>query len=129
MNETCLNKLENRPATEARHNQRRHLTPAVNIYETKEAYVIEAEMPGVRKEDLAVTVEGNEVVIEGRRQADTGRAGLLYRESQDADFRRSFELHPEIDTTKIGARMNQGVLTLTLPKVELVKPRRVTVGD
>lgn len=55
----------------------------------------------------------------------TGQA--VFRESSPADFRRVFELDPAIDTAKTSARMEQGVLTLTLPKSERVKPRKITV--
>jgi HSP20 family protein len=51
----------------------------------------------------------------------------LFRESRDVDFRRVFELNPAIDTGKISARMDQGILTLTLPKSERVKPRKISV--
>jgi HSP20 family protein len=53
---------------------------------------------------------------------------LLYRESQTADFRRSFELDSSIDADKISARIEQGILTVTLPKAEQVKPRRIPVA-
>jgi HSP20 family protein len=57
------------------------------------------------------------------------KADSLYRESNSADFRRAFELDPVIDTSHIEARIDQGVLTLRLPKSERGKPRKVTVTD
>lgn len=105
------------------------LTPEVNIFETKDQYVLEAEMPGVNKEGLEVTLEGNLLSLVGRRTDDAPKAELLYRESRPADFRRVFELDPAIDTAKITAKMDQGVLTLALPKAERVKPRKIAVGD
>jgi HSP20 family protein len=106
---------------------RQHLTPDVNIFETKDAYVLQAEMPGVSKEGLEVTLEGNELTIHGRRQPLETGAQLLYRESTAADYRRVFEIDPAIDTAKIDAKVEQGVLTLVLPKSEQVKPRKVVV--
>ena len=104
-----------------------YISPKVNITQNKDGYVLEAEMPGVAKEGLEISVEENELTITGRRLPDPS-ANLLYRESQRADYRRVFELDPSIETGKIGARIEQGILTLTLPKAEKVKPRRITVN-
>ncbi len=105
------------------------VSPEVNIFETQDGYVLEAEMPGVNKDGLEITVAGNEISIIGRRSTETATGEPLFRERAAADFRRVFELDPAIDTSKINAKMNQGVLTLTLPKSEEVKPRRITVSD
>jgi HSP20 family protein len=107
--------------------EQRWLQPQVNIVETKEAYLLEAEMPGVSKEGLEVQLEGNELTIFGRRTHESVGAELIYRESYDRDFKRTFELDPTIDTQKISARMDNGVLHLTLPKAEKVKPRKITI--
>jgi len=104
-----------------------YVAPEVNIVETKDGYVLEAEMPGVSKKGLEITLEGNEITITGHRQVEEIGGEALLRESRVADFRRVFELDPAIDTSKINARMDQGVLTLTLPKSEKVKPRKITV--
>lgn len=106
-----------------------YISPEVNIFETKEGYVVEAEMPGVTKEGLDIALEANTVTIHGRRNQSEARGEVLYRESSAADYRRVFELDPAIDTTKIEAKINQGVLTLHLPKSEAVKPRKVVVND
>lgn len=103
--------------------------PRVNIFETRDAYRLEAEMPGVGKEGLDVLLDGNELTILGRRPAATLNAEYLHRESRPTDYRRVFELDPAIDTAKIGARMEQGVLILDLPKCEHVKPRKVAITD
>ncbi len=102
-------------------------SPEVNIYETSEGYVLEAEMPGVNKEGLEITLEGNEITIVGHRHVAPLSGEALFRESFRGDFRRVFELDPAIDTSRIAARMDQGVLTLTLPKSERVKPRKIKV--
>ena len=86
-------------------------------------------LPGVNRQGLAITLEGNEITLVGRRTVEPAKGEALFRERGVADFRRVFELDPAIDTAKISASMEQGVLTLTLPKSERVKPRKITVND
>lgn len=105
------------------------VVPVVNIFETPDGYALEAEMPGVSKDGLEITLEGDEITIIGRRTASPVSGELLFRECPTADYRRVFELDPAIDTNKISAKMEQGMLTLNLPKPEQVKPRRITVSD
>jgi len=103
-------------------------TPEVNIWENQDNYVVEAEMPGVSKEGLEITLEGSELTLTGRRSYEAPLPGhTVYRESRQAGYRRVFELDPMIDIGKIKAQMNQGILTLTLPKQEKVKPRKITI--
>lgn len=122
-------KSETRTPREATSASRNFITPDVNIYETKDGYVLEAEMPGVNKNTLEITLEGGELTILGRRKLDIPNAEVLLRESSEADFRRVFELDPEIDTAKITAQIEQGLLTVHLPKAERAKPRRIEVTD
>ena len=72
-------------------------------------------------------MEGNELTITGRRGPGTVSGDAIFRERQSADYRRVFELDPAIDTSKVSAKMEQGILTLTLPKSERVKPRKISV--
>jgi len=126
---TTLNKPT--PQTDAAQNganRVNYLTPLANILESKDGYVLEAEMPGVNKEGLEITVENGELTIVGHRAAVETRGREMYRESRAFDYRRSFELDPSIDTAKITAKIDQGVLTLHLPKAESVKPRKIAVG-
>ena len=104
-----------------------YFAPEVNIFETRDGYVLEADMPGVSKEGLEITLEGNEMTLVGHRQPEPTSGELLFRESRLADYRRVFELDPAVDTNKVSAKMEQGVLTLTLPKSERVKPRKIAV--
>ena len=120
--ETCSVPTERAQATQ-------FVAPDVNIYETKDGYTLEAEMPGVNKDGLEISLEGHEITITGRRTAEVVSGETLFRERHGADYRRVFELDPAIDTSKISARMNQGVLLLTLPKSEQVKPRKITVVE
>jgi HSP20 family protein len=105
------------------------VSPEVNIFETPDGYVLEAEMPGVNKQGLDISVEASTLTIQGRREKVGLKAELLYRESVSGDYRRVFELDPAIDTARIEAKLDQGVLTVRLPKSERVKPRKVTVSD
>lgn len=120
--------LENGTANE-RTGRDEYVAPVVNIYETKEGFVLEAEMPGVSKEGLQVTLEGAEITIIGRRNAEAVTGEALHHERHAADYRRVFGLDPAIDTSKISAKMEQGVLTLTLPKSERVKPRKIVISE
>jgi len=106
---------------------RPYISPDVNIYETPNSYTLEAEMPGVTREQLEVTLDGNSLTLVGHRTDAPPPGNVLYRESQSADFRRVFELDPVIDSQKIRAHMDQGLLTLELPKMEAVKPRHIVV--
>ena len=117
---------ENRNAVQRRAEQ--FVTPVASVVEDSDAYLLRVEMPGVNKEGLEISVENNELTITGRRDLAQIEGTLIHRESRTEDFRRVFELDPSIDTSKISGRIDQGVLTLTLPKAEQVKPRKITVS-
>lgn len=120
---------EERTERRARPVQETWFSPEVNIFETKDGYILEGDMPGVNKEGLEVTLEGNTLTIVGRRNEPAFGAPAVYRESRDGHFRRVFELDPAIDTSKISAKMEQGILKLHLPKADKVKPRKIRVTD
>ena len=104
------------------------IAPAATVLENAEGYTLEVEMPGVSKENLEMWIENNELTILGRRSLPSVEGTLLHRESRQENFRRAFELDPSIDAEKISAKIEQGVVTLTLPKAEQVKPRKITVA-
>ncbi|HYJ03931.1 MAG TPA: Hsp20/alpha crystallin family protein [Chthoniobacterales bacterium] len=104
------------------------IAPAATVLENAEGYTLEVEMPGVSKENLEMWVENNELTIVGRRSIPSVEGTLLHRESRQENFRRAFELDPSIDAEKIRAKIEQGVVTLTLPKAEQVKPRKISVA-
>ncbi len=104
-----------------------YATPPADVESAKEGYTIRAEMPGVDKSGLEVTVDNGELTILGHRHTEEFAGEPVYREIRRNDFRLVFELDPAIDTARITARIDQGVLTLTLPKAESVKPRKITV--
>jgi HSP20 family protein len=105
-----------------------YVLPAVDIYATEDGYVLEADMPGVTRDGLEVSLDRNELTLVGSRQAHSYDS-VHYRESGEGDFRRVFELDPEIDTEKIAARVDNGVLTLKLSRREHLKPRKIAIGD
>jgi len=117
---------ENRNAVQRRAEQ--FVTPVASVVEDGDAYLLKVEMPGVNKEGLEISVENNELTITGRRDLAQIEGSLIHRESRTEDFRRVFELDPSVDTSKISARIDQGFLTLTLPKAEQVKPRKIAVS-
>jgi HSP20 family protein len=126
----AMTKAEKRPVAETQQStSRNYVSPRVNITETKDGYLLEAEMPGVNKQGLEISLEGNELTFIGRRQEEAQGLELVYRESAKRDFRRVFVLDPTIDSAKIEAKMENGVLRLHLPKAEQVKPRRITVTE
>jgi HSP20 family protein len=103
------------------------VAPLVDIKSTPEEYVLHAEMPGVNKDGIEVKVENGDLIITGRRHPIEISGELAHRESRSNDFRRVYELDPSIDTSRITARIENGVLTVRLPKAESVKPRRIEV--
>ncbi len=104
------------------------VAPPASVVEGGEGYTLEVEMPGVSKEGLDISVENNELTIVGRRSLPVVEGTLIHHESRPENFRRTFELDPSIDANKISARIEQGLATLTLPKAEHVKPRKITVS-
>lgn len=117
---------ENRKSDQQRSEQ--FVTPVASVIEGADVYMLNVEMPGVNKEGLEISVENNELTIIGRRSLPQIDGTLIHRESRQENFRRVLELDPSIDMSKISARIDQGVLTLTLPKAEQVKPRKITVS-
>jgi HSP20 family protein len=103
--------------------------PDVDIGENGESVKVVANMPGVDEKSVDVTVENNVLRIEGRAQVEKP-AGyeLVGREYAATRFRRDFSLSDSVDTTRIQARMKNGVLLVTLPKREEVKTRKIEIS-
>jgi HSP20 family protein len=106
--------------------EERYAIPPVDIYEKPDALTVLADLPGVAPEGLSVHVDQGVLTIEGK--VDAGKGGnLLLEEFGLTSFYRQFRIAETVDTQKIRASMKNGVLHLTLPKVEKVKPRRIPV--
>ena len=103
-------------------------TPTASVVEDADGYLLQVEMPGVNKEGLEISLEDNELTIIGRRSLPTIDGAVIHCESRQENFRHTFELDPSIDGNKINAKIEQGILTLTLPKAEHVKPKKITVS-
>ena len=104
------------------------IAPSASVVEAADGYTLEVEMSGVNKERLEISVENNELTIVGRRSLPAVEGTLIHRESRPENYRRTFELDPSIDANKISAKIDQGVVTLTLPKAENVRRRKITVS-
>lgn len=102
--------------------------PTVDIYETQNALTVILEMPGVEKSNVEIRVEEDVLYVEGRLDLSKYK-GLqpIYTEYNIGNYARSFQLSSKIDRSKIGAELKDGVLSLTLPKVEEAKPRTISV--
>jgi HSP20 family protein len=104
------------------------VAPSASVLEQNDGYTLRVEMPSVDKEGLEISMENNELTIIGRRSLPTIDGTLIHQELRRENYRRIFELDPSIDANRISAKMDQGILTLTLPKAEHVKPRKIAVS-
>jgi HSP20 family molecular chaperone IbpA len=107
----------------------RAFIPNADIYETEHALMVLLEMPGVEKGNVDINIEDDVLDVEGRIDFSQYQ-GLrpIYAEYPVGHYRRSFSLSNRIDQHRIGAEMSDGVLTITLPKAEESKPRRIAIG-
>jgi HSP20 family molecular chaperone IbpA len=106
---------------------RRRLYTPVDICETDDKILLWAEMPGVKREDVEIRVEGNELEITGHlKGAEEGRF-LLTECPREGDYHRVFTISDEIDTGRIKAKLADGVLELSLPKKEQARPREIPI--
>jgi HSP20 family molecular chaperone IbpA len=104
------------------------LRPLVDIYETSEGITLQADMPGVSKEQLNLRVEGNSLLVEGTIGiAPQEQMTALYAEVRSTLYRRSFLLSNELETGKIEANLKDGQLTVRIPKRAELRARRIEV--
>jgi len=107
----------------------RYYVPYADIYETDEALSVVMEMPGVEKKELNVALENDVLRVDGRIDFSKYE-GMepVYTEYNVGHYTRSFTLSSKIDQEHISAQLDDGVLTLTLPKAKEVQPRRIAIG-
>ena len=105
--------------------------PPVDIYENDDALVVKAELPGFSKEDITVELKDNTLMLKGERKRETEvKEGDYHRmERTYGAFQRSFALPTTVDQQKVTAAYKDGVLELSLPKVEAAKPKRVAISS
>jgi HSP20 family protein len=118
---------EEAPAKGERVRPGRVFIPAVDIFETPQALVLVADMPGVAGDKVTLDLKENLLTIYGEVSPSPGKETLLAQEYAIWDYYREFQVGELIDKSKIGASVKNGVLTLTLPKAEKAKPRRIEV--
>ena len=114
--------------TPAKTETRRTVAPRYDVRETSDAFVLTAQLPGVDRTSLTTTVDDDTLTVAGRR-AFTAPTGWtpVYREIPQTDFQLVLGLDRRVNRDGVRAELAQGVLTLTLPKAEAVKPRRIEV--
>jgi HSP20 family protein len=107
----------------------RYYVPYADIYETDESLSVVMEMPGVEKDKLTVGLENDVLRVDGRIDFSKYE-GMepVYTEYNVGHYTRSFTLSNKIDQEKISAQLEDGVLTLTLPKAKEAQPRRISIG-
>ena len=126
MNNLVANPDQRQEVT-AQQSQDLYITPLVDVQSTPESVVLRAEMAGVNKTGVDVSIEDGNLVLLGRRPPLNVSGDPIYMERRPVHYRRVYELDPSLDTDKITARVEDGILTVTLPKTEKVKPRKIAL--
>jgi len=105
-------------------------TLPLDVSESENEFVVKASLPGVKPEDVQITVQGDTLLIRGATKAEEDKKGEHWhlRERRFGQFQRSVSLGTPVNSDKAQARFEHGVLTLTLPKAESAKPRQIKVG-
>jgi HSP20 family protein len=103
--------------------------PAVDLYQTEDSVVVKASLPGLKSEDVDITVTGDQITLRGEMKAEHEDKGATYlvREHRFGAFERSLRLPTDVKTDKAKAEFENGVLTVTLPIADEVKPKAITI--
>jgi len=104
--------------------------PAIDVVEEEEKFSVKVELPGVKEEDVNVSIVGDTLTIEGEKKAESEvkRKGYYYSETSYGSFSRSIIIPSSIDINKIEANYDKGILEIDLPKAPEVKPKKITVA-
>ena len=102
----------------------------VDLWETPEAYHLRADLPGLTAEDIDINVTADTVAIAGelKGQTDVSGEGYLRQERRHGKFQRAFTLPTQLESSKVEATFDNGVLTLVMPKAESVRPRQIKIN-
>ena len=105
-------------------------SPAVDIFENENELVLKADLPDIKPEDIDLQVENQTLTLKGHRKFETqsDKGGYHRIERSYGSFVRSFTVPNTVDTEKVAASYNNGVLTVSLPKKEAAKPKQVKIG-
>jgi HSP20 family protein len=114
-------------AREETRSRQQYLTPAVDIFETEEALVLMADLPGLDKNAVEIHIEKGILTIEGRPEKKNA-GEQIYREFVAGPYFRQFRIPDSVDPGKAAADFKNGVLTLTLPRAEKAKPRKIEIA-
>ena len=108
---------------------RADFAPPVDVHEDAESLVLRAELPGLRKEDVEISIDSNVLTLKGERKLEKEEQGRRYHRVERAygSFLRQFQLSNNIDTSKIDAQLTDGILTVRLAKREELRPRKIDV--
>lgn len=102
--------------------------PSLNVWEEGDIVYAEAEVPGVKADELELSVVGKELTVKGRRAAPTAPDATYHRRERGVgEFVRTVKLPVDVDADKVEASLVDGVLTITMPKAETAKPRKINV--
>jgi len=103
--------------------------PQINVSETADAILVQAEVPGIRPQDIEVRVENQTLTLSGERKppAEMENASLHRREREWGRFRRSLSLPVRVDANQVKARSSHGILNVELPKAAETRPKQITV--
>lgn len=105
------------------------LRPLVDIRDYQEHVVLQADIPGVSRENLSIEIDGNTLIIDGRiSDSSVDKSQLTVVRMRADAYRRSFRLSTDIDVDNIGAELKDGLLTLTLPKKSEILPKKIEVN-
>ncbi|MDH4128322.1 MAG: Hsp20/alpha crystallin family protein [Spirochaetota bacterium] len=121
------NELKNKGNSELKKESeyKKHIIPDVDTFETDNDFILKADMPGVGKDDLEVLLEEDTLSIKG--EVHVPEDNLAYQEFEPFVYYRTFRIGSNINREKVEAKMDNGVLTLVLPKSEIFKPRKIKI--
>lgn len=103
--------------------------PSIDIIDREHDILVKAEVPGVKKEDLNIEVQGNQLFLSGKHEdeSEQEKGNYLYRERRFGSFTRSIQLPEEVDSNKVKASCQDGILEITLPKAETARRKKISV--
>lgn len=106
-------------------------SPAFNLWANEDGAVLTSELPGTKLEDMEISVSGKTVTVKGSRKAEElgEKMTFVRHERVEGNFERAFELPYAIETAKVEATLRNGVLTISLPRAENEKPRKISISE